>query len=322
MTDKIRWGVISTAHIGIKKVMPAIQNSVNGELVAIASRKLRPAKQAARQLGIPRAYGSYEELLADPEIDAIYNPLPNHLHAEWSIRAAEAGKPVLCEKPLAVDAAQAKQMVDTFAGRGLLFAEAFMYRFHPQTQHIKQLVDDGVIGDLLLMDSSFTFRVSDEKDIRLQKEMAGGSLMDVGCYCINVMRLMTGEEPDQVAANAHLGPRSGVDEWLVGTLGFPSGALGHFDCSLRAYRRESYELRGTKGRVMAEQSFVIDKDKPAAIHLWTDRGHEVITTPAADPYQLMVEDFAAALIDGRPPRFSPEDAVKNMQVIDRLRASL
>jgi xylose dehydrogenase (NAD/NADP) len=321
MPDKIRWGVISTARIGRRHVIPAIQASRNGEVRAVASRTLDKAKAFAEELNIAHAYGSYEELIADPDIDAIYNPLPNHLHAEWSLRCAEAGRPTLCEKPLAADAAEAQTMVDAFAARGVLFAEAFMYRFHPRAQRVREMVAEGAVGEVQLMQASFSFRVRSEDNIRLRKDMAGGALMDVGCYCVNVMRFVTGEEPERVRAAARFGPTTGVDEWLVGALSFPSGALGHFDCGLRAHRAESYEIRGSEGSIVVEDAFVVDPDTEAIIQYWHESGHEEITLPPVDQYQLMVEDFADALMEGRPPAFPPQDAVRNMAVIDRLLTS-
>lgn len=317
---KVRWGILSTANIGQKRVIPAIQQSSNGSVAAIASRDIERARQTAAELNIPRAYGSYEELLADPEIDAIYNPLPNNMHAPWSIKAAEAGKATLCEKPLASDAAEAQQIVDVFDEQGVLLAEAFMYRFHPRTRMIKQLIDEGALGSIRIMHASFTFWMTPERrvdDIRLQKEMAGGALMDVGCYCVNMMRLMTGEEPLRATAQARWG-NSGVDEAMVGTLEFPSGALGHFDCGFDSVFENAYEIRGDKGRLWVEKGFVAEPDAEQVIHVWREDVHEAIVIPGVDHYRLMVEDFAGALLDIREPKYAPQDAVENMRVIDQL----
>lgn len=322
MSRKVRWGILSTANIGRKRVVPAIQESGNGQVEAVASREVGKARAFAAELNIPKAYGSYEELIDDPNIDAIYNPLPNHLHAEWSIRCAEAGKPVLCEKPLASDAAEAQRMVDAFAERGVLLAEAFMYRFHPQTQRVKMMIQEGALGEVQLIESSFTFRITNDDNIRLRKDMAGGGLMDVGCYCVNVMRFLTDEEPEQVGALAHFGGRSGVDEWLVGMLSFPSGILGHFDCGLRSAFKNSYDVRGTAGRVLVEAAFVPDMVSGTILRYWHEDQYEEIKVGPANHYQIMVEDFAGALLDARPPRFPAQDGVHNMQVIDRLLASL
>lgn len=321
MPQKIRWGVISTANIGRKRVIPAIRASRNGEVAAVASRSLEKARAFAAETGIPRAYGSYEELIADPTIDAIYNPLPNSEHAAWSIRCAEAGKPVLCEKPLARSAAEAQTMVDAFAARGLLLAEAFMYRFHPQTQQVVRMVEAGAVGDVTVVQAAFCFPVSREDDIRLSQPLAGGALMDVGCYCVSVIRLLTGAEPERVHAVAAFGARSGVDEALAGVLGFASGAVAHFDCGLRSYRTHTYEVRGTRGRILVPEGFVMDPGAGTVIRHWQGTRYDEIDIGPADHYQLMVEDFADALLAGRAPRFAPQDAVANMRVIDSLLAA-
>jgi predicted dehydrogenase len=319
MTE-IRWGILSTANIGAKRVIPAIHNSSNGVVAAVASRDLDRAQAFAEEHNIPKAYGSYEELIAADDIDAIYNPLPNSEHAYWSIACAEAGKPTLCEKPLASTAEESQKMVNAFAERSITFAEAFMYRFHPQTQKVKELIDDGVIGEMHLISSAFTFPLSNEGNIRLSKELAGGALMDVGCYCINIMRFLTGEEPNQHKAIAQFGSETGVDERIVGILGFPSGVMGHFDASLRSHARNWYEITGTTGRLLVEQSFVPNPETKV-IQLWRDGKQDLLTIPAADHYQIMVEDFADALINNRAPRFPGQDGVANMQVIDALLAS-
>ncbi len=321
MPQKIRLGILSTADIGRGRVIPALKHCRNLEVTAVASRSLDKARAFAKDMGIPKAYGSYDDLLADPDVDAIYNPLPNSLHAEWSIKCAEAGKPCLCEKPLASDAAEAQTMVDAFAKRNLLFAEAFMYRFHPQTQQVKQMVEAGTIGDLRAMCAAFSFVIESEDDIRLSKPLAGGSLMDIGCYCVNVMRLMTGEEPDDTKAIARVGQRSGVDESLSGVLSFPSGVLGHFDCSLRLQFTHTYELRGAKGRILVEQAFVVPPDRDTVIACWRGSGYEEIRIPPANSYTLMAEDFADALLNNRPPTFPPQDAVRNMKALDKLYTS-
>jgi D-xylose 1-dehydrogenase (NADP+, D-xylono-1,5-lactone-forming) len=321
MVEKIRWGVLGAANIARRRVVPAIQQSSNGEVVAVASRTLDKASDFARELNIPKAYGSYEELIADPEIDAIYNPLPNSEHAMWSIRCAEAGKPVLCEKPLAKDAAEAQSMVDAFARRNLLFAEGFMYRFHPQTVKVKELVDSGAIGSIVSMNATFTFRIRSEDNIRLSKSLAGGSLMDVGCYCINVMRLMTGQEPERARAIARVGITSGVDEWLSGILAFPSGVIGHFDCGVRAHRTHTYDIRGSEGRILVEQGFVVEPHEAPVIRHWHNDAYEEIQMPAANQYTIMAEDFHDALLNKRPPLYSPQDGVDNMRAIDMLYAS-
>ena len=318
MTDKIRWGIISTANIGRKKVIPAIKASSNGEVVAVASRSIESAQKFAQEEGIPTAYGSYEELIADPNIDAIYNPLPNSLHAEWSIKCAEAGKPTLCEKPFASDATEAQTIVDAFEQHNILLAEAFMYRFHPQHAKVKEIIANGGIGDLRVINTSFTFPISDEGNIRLSKTLAGGGLMDVGCYCVNLMRFMTGEEPNTVLATANIGSITGVDEILAGVMQFPSGVIGHFHCGLRAHGENQYILKGKKGKIVVPVSFVPSNDADTLVQHWQGSDYTEHTIPAIDQYKLMVEDFNDALINSRPPRFMPSDAVKNMVVTDKM----
>ncbi|MEL6526086.1 MAG: Gfo/Idh/MocA family oxidoreductase [Chloroflexota bacterium] len=321
MTDSIRWGILSTANIGIKRVIPAIKKASNGTVHAIASRNYDRASEVASQFDIPVVHGSYEDLLADKTVDAIYIPLPNGMHMEWAIKCAQAGKPTLCEKPLASNATEAQKMVDAFADAEILFAEAFMYRFHPQNQRAREMVAEGAIGDPHLMNASFCFRLTDEENIRLSRELAGGALMDVGCYCVNAMRFITGEEPTKAAAFARVGADNGVDEDVTGILEFPSGMRGHFDASLRTFRVHTYEVRGTRGRLLLPTSFVPDPTQPTTIHYWHDDSYEVIEIDPVDHYQLMVEDFADAFINNRAPRFAPQDAVHNMQAIDTLLAS-
>ena len=317
MTDKVRWGILSTANIG-RRVIPAIQASHNGEVAAVCSRSLERAQAFAAEQGIPRALGSYEALIADDEIDAIYNPLPNSMHAEWSIKCAEAGAPTLCEKPFASDAAEAQTIVDAFEKREVLLAEAFMYRFHPQQAKVKEILAAGGIGDLQIINSSFSFAISDEGNIRLSKALAGGALMDVGCYCVNLMRFMTGEEPARVTASGRIGATTGVDEALAGTFEFPSGVIGHFDCGLRAHRQHTYTLKGTDGMIVVPTSFVPDKSAATLVRHWRGDDYDEHVIPAADHYQLMAEDFADALINKRAPRFPAADAVRNMAVVDEL----
>jgi len=319
MPDKIRWGILSTARIG-RRVIPAIHASHNGEVVAVASRTLERARAWADLHEIPRAYGTYEALFEDGSIDAIYNPLPNSMHAEWSIQCAEAGIPTLSEKPFASDAPEAQSIVDAFDKHGVLLAEAFMYRFHPQHAKAQEILAAGGIGELQIINSSFTFPISDEANIRLSKALAGGALMDVGCYCVNLMRFMTGEEPERARAAARFGESSGVDETLVGTLAFPSGVIGHFDCGLRSFGQHTYALKGAEGMIVVPQSFVIDKAVDGIVRHWQDDSYTEHMIPAVDQYQLMVEDFADALLKGRPPRFAPSDAVNNMRVVDKLLA--
>ena len=318
MADQIRWGILSTANIG-RRVIPSFHKARNGVVAAICSRDAAKARAFADEVKIPTAYGSYEELLADPNIDAIYNPLPNDLHAEWSMKAADAGKPVLCEKPLTANAAEARQLVDYFKAKGLLLAEAFMYRFHPQTLRVKKMVEDGAVGPVQVINSSFTFRLRHTDDIRLSKARAGGGLMDVGCYCLTIMRLVTGEEPEKLAAFARYND-DGVDVQTTVSLQFPSGVVGHFDCGVQTSSKQTYDIRGSDGRIFVADAFVIPNSSPTTLRYWKDSEHEAITIPPADEYQLMLEDFSDSLLRGRAPLYPAEDGIRNMEVLDQLRA--
>ena len=327
MPDKIRWGIISTARIGRKRVIPAIQKSSNGEVVVVASRSLDKAKAFANEVGIPKAFGSYQEMIESGEVDAIYNPLPNSEHVEWSIRCAEAGVPCLCEKPLAGNATDAQKMVDAFNTQNVLLAEAFMWRFHPRSVRVKEMLDAGAIGEIKAMNATFTFFIGDESDIRLNPELEGGALLDVGCYCLSSMRFLLGEEPDGGKAFARI-PPGGVDEMLTAALSFPSGVVAHFDCGFRAQKTNFYDIRGTEGRIRVEDSYTPDADVETTIHYWQSKfdgsafhnSYEEIKFLPVDQYTLMAEDFADAILNNRPPQFPAQDAVAQLKVIDRLLA--
>lgn len=324
MVDKIRWGILSTARIGAKAVIPAIHQSNNGVVAAVASRTLDKAQAFAQENDIPKAYGSYEELIAADDIDALYIPLPNSEHGKWSMAAAEAGKPTLCEKPLTGTVEEAQKVVDFFADRDVLLAEAFMYRFHPQHDVVRQMIREGAIGELRAINATFTFYLNRDEDVRLSKELEGGGLLDVGCYCINSMRLLTGEEPDGGQAFARFHPETDVDVSASAVLSFPSGVIGHLDCGLQAHRTNMYDLRGTDGRIRVEEAFVPSPDKPTVVQYWRGQNeshYEAVTVNPVNQYTLMVEDFADAVINKREPRFTPDDAVRNILVIENLLAS-
>jgi xylose dehydrogenase (NAD/NADP) len=317
---RIRWGVISTANIGRAAVNPAIQASSNGELVAVASRTGARATAFAAEHGFSRAYGSYEALLDDETIDAVYIPLPNGLHREWTIRAAEAGKHVLCEKPLALDAAECEEMQAAADGAGVKLMEAFMYRFHPRTERVVEMLRSGAIGEPRVVRSAFTFRLRSPDNIRLDPELGGGALMDVGCYCVNVSRTLAGEEPESAQASAHWTER-GVDELLVGVLRFPGGLVAHFDCALTLERAEAYEVGGTDASLRVESAFLPGTDD---VEILESRGREGVTShgvEGVDEYRLMVEHFADCVLDDREPRYPASEAAANMRVIEALYAS-
>ncbi len=328
MADKIRWGVIGTAEIARNALIPAVQSSRNGVVLGVASRDKGRARAYADTLGIERAYGSYEEMLADPDIDAVYNPLPNDSHAPWSIAAAKAKKPTLCEKPIALNAAQAQQMVDAFRTENVLLAEAFMYRYHPQHQIVKDLLAAGTIGPINLINTAFTYSMplSDTTNVRLKPELGGGGLLDVGCYCVNLCRFIVGEEPDTVTGQVIIGKMTGADEAFVGTLHFPSGVLAHFDCGMRGTWRQQYTLIGPAGSITVPSAFRPIEDKETIIQVRKETGEfwqtidmpEIVSAPAVNQYRLMVEDFGDAVREGRTITYDPADSVKNMRVLDAL----
>ncbi len=319
-STKIRWGIISTAKIGSEQVIPAIRVSRNGQVVAIASRELHKARALADMFDAERAYDSYEALLADPNVDAIYNPLPNHGHAPWTIAGLRAGKHILVEKPMAMNATEAQAMVEAAHATGMYLAEAFMYRFHPQHARAFEVIGSGALGPLTTIDASASFSMShaDSTNVRLFPEMGGGGLWDVGAYCVNFIRWLSGQEPDEVSGFAAYGP-TGVDEGFVGALHFSSGLLAHFECGMRSFGRHQYTVTGENGRLQVAAAIRPD-EKPGTVQVFRkDQSEpETITVPATNQYVLMVEDFADAILNKRPPRFAPEDGVQNMRVLDAL----
>jgi predicted dehydrogenase len=317
----IRWGVISTAKIGREQVIPAIQASRNGRVVAIASRDAAKGAETAKALGIPGSYGSYEDLLADPTIDAIYNPLPNDGHAPWSIAALKAGKHVLVEKPIALNADETRTLIAAAEASEKNLAEAFMYRYHPQHARARELVAEGAIGALRMVISEFSFSMSPAatENVRLKPELGGGGLLDVGCYCVNSARMAVGREPIAVSGMATNGD-SGVDVGFVGLMRFPDGVLGQFACGIRSYGRQHYTLVGDRGRLTVDLAFRPDQGVPSITLMRADKT-ETIAVPASPQYVLMAEDFADAILEKRATRFPLSDGLQNMRVLDALAQS-
>ncbi|MBI5650146.1 MAG: Gfo/Idh/MocA family oxidoreductase [Chloroflexi bacterium] len=318
--SKLRWGILSTAKIGMRSVIPAIQQSRNGIAVAIASRDGERARAAARDLGVPRAFGSYADLLESDEIDAVYIPLPNSMHREWTIRAAECGKHILCEKPFALNIAETDEMIAAARQHNVVLMEAFMYRFHPQYARVRAMLARGAIGDLQVIRAAFCFRLDDLNNIRLQKNLGGGSLMDVGCYCVNQARLITGAEPRAVQARAVFGAQSQVDEIFAGILHFPGDVIAHFDAGFRQAYREMLEIVGSQGRI--ELARPIKPGMTGGVGTITltraDDTRETIQTEPANHYQLMCEHFAEVVQSRAPLLYPPELDRGNMRVIDTL----
>ena len=325
-TSALRWGILSTADIARTKVVPGFRRAARCEVVAIASRGGDRATSVAAELGIPRAHGSYEALLADPEVDAVYIPLPNHLHAEWTIAAARAGKHVLCEKPLAMTAADAQRMVDVCRAEGVHLMEAFMYRLHPSWVAVRELVASGRIGRLVAVDSWFSFFNDDPSNIRNNREVGGGALFDVGCYCVNLSRMLFDAEPLTVDASLRRDPASGVDIVTSAILGFGAG-VATFTCSTRSEPDQRVDVYGTEGRISVGIPFNIPPDRPTEV--WLTAGGDPPVAPAtetlwfdaADPYAVQAERFAAAVLDGLPTPTPAEDAVANLRVIERIFAA-
>jgi len=326
MSAPLRVGVISTANIGTAKVIPALRASSRCEVVAIASRDEASASRVAADLGIARSHGSYQALVSDPDVDAVYNPLPNHLHAEWSIAAAKAGKHVLCEKPLARDLDEASAIVEACATRNVVLMEAFMYRHHPSWQAAVRLVRDGRIGRLQSVHSRFSYFNDDLTNIRNIKEYGGGALFDVGCYNVNLSRMLFAEEPDVAGASIVWDEASGTDIVTSALLEFPSGHAV-FSCSTRSEPDQRVQIVGQEGRIDIEIPFNIPKDVPTRIHVYsggkppTAPGCETIEFPPEDQYQDMADAFAAAVLDGEEPDVSPADSLANMRVIDAIFAA-
>ena len=324
--DKIRWGILSTADIAMGKVLPGMRRAARAQVLAIASRDGARALAAAQQLDIPRAYGSYEALLADPDVDAVYVPLPNHLHATWAIAAARAGKHVLCEKPLAMTAAEAQEIVDACQAAGVLLMEAFMYRLHPSWVAARDLVADGRIGRLLAVDSWFSYFNDDPANIRNIREAGGGALYDIGCYSVNLSRMLFAAEPARVSASIVRDPALGIDVLTSGILEFPEG-VATFTCATRVEPDQRVDIYGTEGRISIEIPFNIPHDRPTHLNVVaggdppTDPRVERRTFEAADPYAVEVDAFSTAILDGRPAPVPPEDAVANLRVIERLFAA-
>jgi predicted dehydrogenase len=324
--NALRWGVLSTAKIGREKVIPAIRKAERCEVVAIGSRDLDRARAVAQEHGIPNVHGSYDALLADPDVDAVYIPLPNHLHAEWTIAAARAGKHVLCEKPIGMSVAEAEEMVRVCADEGVLLMEAFMYRLHPSWVAVREIVSSGRIGELRAVQSWFSYFNDDPTNIRNIREAGGGALMDIGCYSVNLSRMLFGAEPDRIQASVTRDPASGVDVLTSALLGF-GDAISTFTCSTRVEPDQRVHVYGTEGRISVGIPFNIPPDRPTEISV-TAGGEppvapdtRVETFPPADPYSVQANAFADAVLDGAPVPLPPEDAIANMRVIDAIFAA-
>ena len=336
MEQRLGWGILSTGNIA-RQFATGVIASKTGALIAVGSRNITSASEFAKSFRIPQAFGSYEQALAAPGVHAIYNALPNSMHHQWTIAALKAGKHVLCEKPLASNSAEAQEMFDVAQASGRVLVEAFMYRSHPQTLAVMDVVKSGVIGDVRLVRSSFYYlTMKIEGNIRFSRELAGGALMDIGCYCINFSRLVAQQEPSRVSVSGKL-HESGVDELAAGTLIFPNGIVASFTCGMAVHSDNSAYICGSEGYIEIpvpwkppprEAGFEIARSTPPRM----DLAGKVIASPPprqrvvvnvdTDLYAIEADDFAATVAGQHPPRVSREDSLRNMRVLDEMRRQL
>lgn len=313
---KIKWGILSTAKIAREKVIPAMQKSAYNEVIAIASRNEEQAKTTAELLKIPAAYASYEQLLNDQEVDAVYIPLPNHLHVEWAIKALNAGKHVLCEKPVGVSAADAERLLKAAqANSNLKVMEAFMYRFHPQWQHVKKLLDDKRVGELKTIQSFFSYYNVDMNNIRNRKDAAGGGMMDIGCYCVSWSRWLFENEPETVLGVIEYDPQSQTDRMASGILQFSSG-ISTFTCSTQLMPYQRVNIVGTEGRVEIEIPVNAPPERSTKVWLHTKAGTEEFIFDAIDQYTIQADLFSQAILNDTSLPISLQDSIDNMKVIE------
>jgi predicted dehydrogenase len=320
MSKKVQWGVLGVANIAVKKVIPAMQRGEWSEVTAIASRDLNKARQAAKELGIPKAYGSYEELLADRDIEAIYNPLPNHLHVPWSIKAAEAGKHVLCEKPISMTVEEAVSLLNVRDQTGVKIEEAFMVRTHPQWLGAVEQIRSGKIGRVRSVSGCFSYHNRDPKNIRNIRDFGGGGMMDIGCYLIFTSRFIFGEEPTKVFGVIEEDPELHTDVLSSGVLYFPSGH-SVFTCSTQVVPYQKVQIFGTEGRIEIEIPFNAPPDRPCRIYIDhgadpSGRSAEVIEYPTVDQYTIQGDLFSKSIREGKELPVPLEGSIRNMAAIE------
>lgn len=316
---KVRWGILSTANIGVQKVIPAMQQGELCEVKAIASRNHEKANAVADQLKIEKRFGTYEELLNDPDIDAIYNPLPNHLHVYWTMKALEAGKHVLCEKPIGMNTEEAQALANaTRKFPGLKVMEAFMYRFHPQWQKVRELIKSGAIGELKTLQSFFTYYNVDPQNIRNNADIGGGALMDIGCYCISFPRFVFEEEPSKVVGEMDFDPVTKIDRLTSGILQFPSGKTSTFTCGTQSMPYQQVNIFGDKGHITVEIPVNAPPNEQTQITLRTNEKNETFVFEPVDQYTLQGDAFSKAILNNTPVPTPLEDAIGNMKVIDTI----
>jgi len=321
MMRKVRWGILSTSSFALTKILPALRGCAHVELAAIASRELGRARAVAAEFGIPRAYGSYDELLADPEVDLVYNPLPNHLHVPWSIKALEAGKHVLCEKPVGLTAGEAQALLEAARRHpGQKIMEAFMYRLHPQWRRAVAIVRDGGVGEPLVVHSLFAYFNEDPGNVRNQAAIGGGALMDIGCYAISLARLVFGAEPRRVLGLIDSDPRFHTDRIVSGVLDFGRRS-SLFTCATQLQPCQRVDIVGTEGRIELEIPFNAPADRRCRI--WHQRGDQIdeLSFEVCDQYTIEADELSRAVLDDTAVPTPLEDAVANMRAIDAVLAS-
>lgn len=318
---KLRWGVLSTAKIGREKVIPSMQKGTFSEVIAIGSAN-KQAKSIAKDCNISTVHGSYEALLADPSVEAVYIPLPNHLHVEWAIKSLQAGKHVLCEKPLAMSGSEAMRLLNEAEKfPGLKIMEAFMYRFHPQWQYAKEAVAAGELGELKTIQSFFSYYNVDGGNIRNRADAGGGGLMDIGCYCISLSRFIAGKEPSAVVGIADYDPGFNTDRIASAILDFSNGLTASFTCSTQSVPYQRVNIIGTKARLEIEIPFNAPLDQPTKIWIHTKEETRTINFDTADQYTLQGDAFSKAVLNNEPVPAPLIDAVNNMKVIEAVTES-
>jgi len=315
-----KWGILGAGFVTTRATIPAIQCSRNGRIRALASRNLARAQSLAAQWQIEQVYGDYQALLADPDVDAVYIALPNHLHHPWTLRAAQAGKHVLCEKPLARSAREAEQMLEACQQAGVLLMEAAMYRFHPRMQRLKDLLASGTLGRPRFLHSAFSFPFKDTENYRNSPAYGGGALLDVGCYCVNALCWLSEALPTSIRAFTSYRETGGIDLESSALLRFPHGSLGHMQCSFVAAEYQSIEIVGSQGALVAPLAFTAWRDDATLLYLQRDGRCSDEHFAPADPYQLMVEHFADVLHGEDSLAYSPQEAVQTLAVLDAIRA--
>ena len=316
MPRKIRWGVLGVAKIAVKQVIPAMQQGEFCEVVAIASRDAEKARLAAETLGIARAHASYEALLADPLVDAVYIPLPNHMHVPWATKCAQAGKHVLCEKPIGLSSAEARELIAVRDITGVKIGEAFMARVHPQWQRAKELAHSGEIGQLRVISGHFSYFNADPQNIRNQPAMGGGGLMDIGCYPITLSRMVFGEEPVRAFGRMDRDSKMGTDRLASAILEFPSGQCT-FTCSTQLVPYQKMNLFGTRGRIEVEIPFNAPVDRPTRLFV----NDTVVEIPICNQYTIQGDLFSRAILENGPVPVPLEDSLRNMLVIEAIAKS-